>query len=91
MAVGQWPVHQVAYLINRSKSSKAQMTVDGNPFVSTFEGPEWAENWNIVRHETGGIFLVPDWSSLGPHGVGEKLDIIEGACEFSAISSHSLE
>jgi len=61
------------------------MTEAGSPFVSTFEGPDWADNWNVVRHETGGIFLVPDWSSLGPCGVGEKLDLIDGACEFSGL------
>lgn len=61
------------------------MTVGGKPFVSTFEGPEWADNWNTVREQTGGIFLVPDWSSIGPYGVGEKLDIIDGACTFMCL------
>ncbi|KAK0616829.1 glycoside hydrolase [Immersiella caudata] len=84
MAVGEWPVSQVIDLINRYKSSKAQMLVDGDPFVSTFEGPSWADNWNTVREETGGIFLVPDWSSIGPYGVGEKLDLIDGAFSWDA-------
>ena len=73
---------QVVALINRYKLSGAQMLVDGSPFVSTFEGPGWAENWPIVREETGGIFLIPDWTSLGPFGVGEKLDLIDGACKL---------
>jgi len=85
MAAGEWPIHQVVHLINRFKTSKSQMSEAGSPFVSTFEGPDWADNWNVVRHETGGIFLVPDWSSLGPCGVGEKLDLIDGACEFSGL------
>ncbi|KAK4449564.1 glycoside hydrolase [Podospora aff. communis PSN243] len=84
MAVGEWPVSQVVELINRYKSSKAQMLVDGDPFVSTFEGPAWADNWGTVRQETGGIFLVPDWSSIGPYGVGEKLDMIDGAFSWDA-------
>ncbi|KAK3942588.1 glycoside hydrolase [Diplogelasinospora grovesii] len=79
MACGAWEVNQVVELINHFKDSDAQMKVDGKPFVSTFEGPNWAENWHAVRSETGGIFLVPDWSSLGPHGVGQKRDIIDGA------------
>ena len=82
MAVGSWTVPQVVNLINRYRHSRVQMVVNGNPFVSTFEGPEWAENWHIVREETDGIFLIPNWSSLGPYGVGERLDIIDGACEL---------
>ena len=78
----EWPVQQVIDLINRFKYSPAQCIVDGRPFVSTFEGPQWADNWPIVRQQTGGIFLVPDWASLGPHGVGQKLDYIDGACKF---------
>lgn len=81
MACGEWSVDQVVNLINQYKNSSAQMAVDGKPFVSTFEGPGWADNWGAVRDQTGGIFLVPDWASLGPHGVGEKLDIIDGACK----------
>lgn len=83
MAASEWSVQQVVDLINTHKNSPAQMKVDGKAFVSTFEGPGWAGNWNAVRQQTGNIFLVPDWSSLGPHGVGEKLGGIDGACEFS--------
>lgn len=78
----EWTVQQVVDLVNRFKYSPAQCVVDGRPFVSTFEGPQWAENWPLVRQATGGIFLVPDWASLGPHGVAQKLDIIDGACKF---------
>lgn len=84
MAAGSWTVPQVVALINRYKVSGAQMVVDGQPFVSTFEGPGWADNWPVVREETGGILFIPDWSSLGPFGVGEKLDLIDGACKFLA-------
>jgi glucan endo-1,3-alpha-glucosidase len=82
MAAGDWPVEQVVACINEFKDSPAQCRVNGLPFVSTFEGPQWAENWPAVREATGGIYFVPDWSSLGPHGVGEKLNLIDGACEF---------
>lgn len=63
------------------------MKVDRKTFVSTFEGPDWAENWTNVRDQTGELFLVPDWSSLGPYSIGEKLDLIDGACEFVGLSS----
>lgn len=82
MAAGDWSVQQVVELVNTYKGSAAQMKVDDKPFVSTFEGPGWADNWNAVRSQTGGIFLVPDWSSLGAYGVGGKLGIIDGACEY---------
>jgi Glycosyl hydrolase family 71. len=83
MAAGSWEVSQVVDFINRYRGSPAQMNVDGKPLVSTFEGPDWAENWPTVRSQTGDIFLVPDWSSLGPYGIGEKLDLIDGACALS--------
>jgi glucan endo-1,3-alpha-glucosidase len=81
MAAGNWAVLQVVHLINEFKHSTAQMAVDGKPFVSTFEGPSWAEHWSKVHAQTGGIYFVPDWSSLGPHGVGHRRDIIDGACK----------
>lgn len=92
MAAGEWTVPQVVSLINEFKDSSAQCrVVDGGggskPLVSTFEGPGWAENWAAVREavtDGEGIYLVPDWSSLGPHGVREKLDLIDGAFSWGA-------
>jgi glucan endo-1,3-alpha-glucosidase len=86
MAAGSWPVPQVVDLINEFRQSGAQMCVDGQPLVSTFEGPDWAHNWGYVREQTGGIFLVPDWTSIGPHGVGHRLGLIDGACKFTSSS-----
>lgn len=71
-------------LINEFRSLPAYYTVGGLPFVSTFEGPGWAENWEAVRRCTDGIYLVPDWSSLGPEGVGRKLGVIDGAFSWAA-------
>jgi len=87
MAAGEWAVQKVSYLINQFRGSDAQMVVDGKPMVSTFEGPEWAENWIIVREQTNDIFLIPDWSSLGPHGIAEKLGLIDGACKLLGLSA----
>ncbi|KAK4466453.1 glycoside hydrolase [Cladorrhinum samala] len=84
MACGSWTVEQVVNLVNQFKDLPAQMHVEGKPLVSTFEGPDWAENWEAVRSQTDDIFLMPDWSSLGPYGVGEKLDIIDGAFSWDA-------
>ncbi|ROV89438.1 hypothetical protein VMCG_10210 [Cytospora schulzeri] len=93
MAAGEWSTEQVISLINAFKDSAVYCRVDGSPLVSTFEGPQWAENWGRVREATGGIYLVPDWSSLGPHGVGEKLGLIDGAfswCAWPRAGEHSI-
>ncbi|KAL2265944.1 hypothetical protein VTJ83DRAFT_5296 [Remersonia thermophila] len=84
MAAGSWSVPQVVDLIRTYSGSPAQTRVDGLPLVSTFEGPGWAGNWAAVRRETGGICLIPSWSSLGPYGVGQKLDLIDGAFSWDA-------
>lgn len=84
MAAGEWTVDQVAGLIVEFAASPAYYAVGGLPFVSTFEGPGWAGNWAAVRAAAGGIFLVPDWSSLGPHGVRERLDVVDGAFSWAA-------
>ena len=89
MAAGSWSVPHVVDLINRYKSFPSQMMVEGSPLVSTFEGPGWATNWPRVRNQTGGIFLIPDWSSLGPHGVGQRIGCIDGACKLDLIPSKS--
>lgn len=73
-------------LINEFRHAPAQCTVeDGRALVSTFEGPDWADKWAAVREATeGGIYLVPDWSSLGPEGVRRRLDVIDGAFSWCA-------
>lgn len=68
-------------LINTFKDSSAQIKTDERPLVSTFEGAGWADQWESVRTGTGGIFLVPDWSSIGPGGLKDKLSIVDGACK----------
>ncbi|KAF3762045.1 family 71 glycoside hydrolase [Cryphonectria parasitica EP155] len=84
MAAGHWDVDQLVALIREFRDSPVYYTVDGQPLVSTFEGPGWADNWPAVSRAAGGIFLVPDWSSLGPHGVGNKADLIDGAFSWCA-------
>ncbi|KAI1076869.1 glycoside hydrolase family 71 protein [Whalleya microplaca] len=79
-----WTVDQVVGLVNAHKNDGAQLKVNGLPLVSTFEGPNWADNWASVRSQTGGIFLIPDWSSLGAQGVGGKLSQIDGAFNWGA-------
>jgi hypothetical protein len=85
MAASSWTIDQVVSKINTYKGKTAQLKIDNKPFVSTFEGPSWADNWAAVRSSTGGIYLVPDWASLGAAGVGSKKSLIDGACKFSPL------
>ncbi len=82
-AASTWDVAGIAARVNQFKEDPAQHKIGGLPLVSTFEGPAFAENWAAARDATGGLYLVPDWSSLGPDGVAGKLDVIDGACELS--------
>lgn len=85
MAAGEWPVQQVTDLVCEFRAAAAQCRVGGRPLVSTFEGPGWAGNWEAVRRAVpGGLYLVPDWSSLGPGGVGGRLDVVDGAFSWAA-------
>lgn len=81
MQTSSWDSPAVVDLINTFKDSGAQVKMDGRPLVSTFEGTGWADQWEGVRQQTGGIFLVPDWSSIGPDGLRDKLSIVDGACK----------
>ncbi|KAI0173106.1 glycoside hydrolase family 71 protein [Hypoxylon sp. FL1284] len=84
MAASSWSVDQVVQRVNQHKDAASQLKVGGKPFVSTFEGPDWASNWASVRSQTGDIFLVPDWSSRGADGVGSLLGQIDGAFNWGA-------
>lgn len=81
----RWPStgsYSVVSMLNQYKNSPAYFRYNGNPFVSTFEGTAdidaWAPN-GPIRSAVGGIYFVPDWSSLSPDHIGEHLANIEGA------------
>lgn len=61
---GVWAQTDVISLIIQYSNSSAYFHYNGKPFVSTFEGPDNAEDWAIVKAQTG-CFFIPDWSSLG--------------------------
>jgi len=82
-----WPAtaddgNSVVGYLNQYKDSPAHFRVDNKPMVSTFEGVnniwDWAHG-GPVRNLVGDIHFVPDWSSLGPEGIKQHLDKIEGA------------
>jgi glucan endo-1,3-alpha-glucosidase len=77
-----WNASSVAGLIGEFKGEDAQYLVDGKPLVSTFEGTDFLDGWDAVRREVdGGIYFMPDWSSMGPEGIGRVKDRIDGHCE----------
>ncbi|CCF31745.1 mutanase [Colletotrichum higginsianum] len=61
---GPYSKAEVLGWINKYASSSAYFRHNGQPLVSTFEGPEQAEDWIEIKAQTG-CFFVPDWSSLG--------------------------
>ncbi|KAJ5632142.1 hypothetical protein N7490_008481 [Penicillium lividum] len=74
---GAWPEDQVMDYLTTYGSNAAYFHHNGQPLVSTFEGPNSADDWVTIKAATN-CFLVPDWSSLGAKaamakGVGDGL------------------
>ncbi|KAH7305172.1 glycosyl hydrolase family 71-domain-containing protein, partial [Rhexocercosporidium sp. MPI-PUGE-AT-0058] len=61
---GPWPQSNVISLINGYKMRASYFYYNGKPFVSTFEGPERANDWVTIKGQTN-CFFIPDWSSKG--------------------------
>ncbi|KAH8821326.1 glycoside hydrolase family 71 protein, partial [Xylogone sp. PMI_703] len=61
---GPWPQSEVISLLEQYGSNGAHYRYNGQPFVSTFEGPENAEDWITIKAQIG-CFFVPSWSSQG--------------------------
>ncbi|KAI3537270.1 glycosyl hydrolase family 18 [Colletotrichum abscissum] len=72
-----WPLAEVRALIQKYGASAAHFQYQGKPFVSTFEGPDNADDWNTIKADTG-CFFIPDWSSLG---AGPALDAGGGVAD----------
>ncbi|KAI1320576.1 glycoside hydrolase family 71 protein [Xylariaceae sp. FL0255] len=79
-----WDQDDIVDYINTYKVYDAQAEVNNLPLVSTFEGPSSASIWPAVRDSTGGIFFIPDWSSLGAAGVESDSQYIDGAFNWGA-------
>ncbi|PQE23944.1 mutanase protein [Rutstroemia sp. NJR-2017a WRK4] len=61
---GPWPKADVIQFIQNHASGGSYYHYNGQPFVSTFEGPDSSGDWVDIKAQTG-CFLVPDWSSIG--------------------------
>ena len=74
-------MNEVTRIINKYKGRGSYYKVGGKPFVSTFEGTNFIDQWETVRKDAGGIYLVPDWASLGPDGFKAHVGKVDGACK----------
>ncbi|KAL2292152.1 hypothetical protein FJTKL_10796 [Diaporthe vaccinii] len=62
---GPWPKNTViSYLKKYASRAEYFKHSDGKPLVSTFEGPENAEDWIDIKDQVA-CFFIPDWSSEG--------------------------
>ncbi|KAK4184083.1 Mutanase [Podospora australis] len=68
---GSWPKQTVIDYLTRWGSSGAYFKHNGQPLVSTFEGPESSDDWIEIKARTG-CFFIPDWSSDGAKKAMER-------------------
>ncbi|KAH8664684.1 glycosyl hydrolase family 71-domain-containing protein [Xylariales sp. PMI_506] len=81
---GPWPMEDVISLIATYSSNSAYYHYNGQPFVSTFEGPGNAADWITIKADTG-CFFMPDWSSLGAEAaVAQAGGVADGLFSWSA-------
>jgi hypothetical protein len=73
---GAWPQDEVITLINAYRNNDAYFKHNGQPLVSTFEGPANASDWNTIKTATNDFF-IPSYSSLGAkHAM--KTGVVDG-------------
>ncbi|GMG54326.1 unnamed protein product [Aspergillus oryzae var. brunneus] len=80
---GPWPADRVITIVNSYKNRKAQFHYEEKPLVSTFEGVGNAGDWPNIKAATGCLF-IPCWTSMGPAGIRNVLNDIDGAFSWDA-------
>ncbi|RDW92917.1 uncharacterized protein DSM5745_00239 [Aspergillus mulundensis] len=82
---GPWPKDVVISYGTQYFNNAAYYKYNGQPFVSTFEGPGQAADWTEIKLTTG-CFFVPDWSSLGAKAALEAGggDVVDGLFNWAA-------
>lgn len=60
----KWGQQSVTDMINKYSSRSSYFRRGSAPLVSTFEGPESADDWTYIKAHTG-CYFMPDWSSRG--------------------------
>ena len=61
---GPWSKSQVGSILSTYTPLAAYYEYKAKYFVSTFEGPDNADDWIDLKKEHN-VFFMPDWSSLG--------------------------
>lgn len=82
---GPWPKATVTEMI-QTYGGQAEyfQHSTGQPLVSTFEGPDNAEDWVSIKADTG-CYFVPSWSSLGARKALAKEDhVVDGLFNWAA-------
>lgn len=82
---GPWEKADVISMLNTYGHHAAYFQHGGSkPLVSTFEGPDNADDWHDIKAATG-CFLIPDWSSLGAQpAVGLANGVADGLFSWNA-------
>ncbi|KAF7715037.1 Glucan endo-1,3-alpha-glucosidase [Penicillium ucsense] len=79
---GDWPKNDVINLIKQYSTHSSYFFYKGKAFVSTFEGPGRANDWNLIKASTN-CFFVPSWSSIGAKPAVET-DVVDGLFSWAA-------
>ena len=79
---GAWDQNAVIKTINGYSSRPSQFTWEGKPLVSTFGGPDRADDWGFIKSQTN-CFFVPEYSSQGATGAASKPDV-DGLLSWNA-------
>lgn len=75
-----WDAEGVQQTLTTYANHPAYFRYSNKAYVSTFEGTANINDWPAIKAAIpGGIFFVPDWTSLGPTGIQAHFDIIDGA------------
>jgi hypothetical protein len=56
-----WNIDEVKSHVDTFSAHPAQWKVDGKAVVSTFEGPEVADQWSFI--DASSTLFAPDWTS----------------------------
>lgn len=75
-----WDATGVKQVLTTYANHPAYFRYNNKAYVSTFEGTDNINDWPGIKSAIpGGVFFVPDWTSLGPTGVAAHFDVIDGA------------
>jgi glucan endo-1,3-alpha-glucosidase len=75
-----WDAAGVTQALTTYANDPAYFRYNDKAYVTTFEGTSNINDWPSIKAAIpGGIFFVPDWTSLGPTGIQAHFDVIDGA------------